>query len=154
MRKSCEFCAYYYEPGAACSIRSVRPGGCSSFELSLEVLMGEVEESLYKARHKHPGFVEVLPESRDAEDYESVARQCKAEGALKRPDQLRAVILSEVNEFLAEVARGNLGDATLEAADIIAVLVRALNGEGGTGDSGDAGDSGSARKGDGEEARS
>ena len=48
----------------------------------------------------------------------------------KESTQLHSILFSEVFEFLAEVARGDFDRALEEAGDVMAVLYRALNGEG------------------------
>lgn len=102
---------------------------CKKWELSVELLNDAFAKSLDKARAKHPVFLDVWPEAEDAEDYASYARIWKEAIANKDRGQLRDILYSEVNEFLVEVARGDLDRAVSEAGDLIAVVYRALNGE-------------------------
>lgn len=103
---------------------------CESFDLHLGKLDEAFETSLEKACRKHPVFLDVWPKAEDAEDYASYARIWKKEIANKDRCQLRDVLYSEVNEFLAEVARGDFDRALEEAGDIMAVLYRALSEDG------------------------
>ena len=104
--------------------------GCKKWELSVELLNDAFAESLDKARKKHPGFLDVWPEPGDDEAYEESVKLWRKEIAHKCFDQLRSVIYSEVNEFLVEMAKGDFARALEEAGDVVAVLYRALNGEG------------------------
>lgn len=95
---------------------------CKKWELSVELLNDAFAKSLDKARAKHPDFCLNLAD----EDWKT----CRylAEN-WKKGNSIRAVLMSEANEFLCELARGDLDRAVSEAGDIIAVLYRALNGE-------------------------
>lgn len=103
---------------------------CEHWMLAAEELNEAMNASVDKARKKHPVLLDVWPEPEDDEVYETSAKMWKKEIAHKEFDQLRSVIYSEVNEFLAEVARGDFDRALDEAGDIMAVLYRALNGDG------------------------
>lgn len=103
---------------------------CPAWKLDRHAWKSAFLDSLAKARTKHPEFIDAWPKAEDAEDYASYARIWKKEIANKDRCQLRDVLYSEVNEFLAEVARGDLDRALEEAGDVMAVLYRALNGDG------------------------
>lgn len=103
---------------------------CEHWMLAAEELNEAMKASLLKARRKHPVFLDVWPKSEDAEHYETCAKYLKEEIAHKEVDQLRTIIYSEVNEIIAEVARGDLDRAIDEAGDVVAVLYRALNCDG------------------------
>lgn len=103
---------------------------CEHWHLSFEELTEAMCASVDKARRKHPVLLDVWPEPKDAEGYEVWAKTWKQQIANKDRGQLRDVLYSEVNEFLVEVARGNFDRALEEAGDIMAVLYRALNGDG------------------------
>lgn len=103
---------------------------CEHWELRLDDLVDAMDTSVAKARKKHPVLLDVWPEPNDAEHYKTDAKIWKQVIARQEFDQLRSVIYSEVNEFLAEVARGDFDRAIREAGDIMAVLYRTLNGEG------------------------
>lgn len=127
--KCCCFCAHYGR--GECNLfvseptkRDPRTAGCKDWTFPFTELMAEAKDSLMKARDKHPDFVP--PPTPDlAEGFAVDARWCA--GAYPC---LRNVLLSEVYEFLTEIAKGDLRRATEEAGDVIAVLYRALNGEG------------------------
>ena len=102
---------------------------CASFELELYELDKVFEKSIAKARAKHPVFLDAWPKAEDAEAYLDTAEIHKLDIGKKENTQLHSILLSEVFEFLAEVARGDFGRALEEAGDVIAVLYRALNGE-------------------------
>lgn len=80
------------------------------------------EEHLKHAREKHPEFtVHGLPST--PERYEQEAEAYKQGGTIAH------ILLSEAFEFLAEIKRGDPSRACEEAADIVAVLLRALSGD-------------------------
>ena len=129
---------------------------CESFELHLGTFDEAFEASLAKAREKHPGFVLVqsLRYKRETlrKHYKmlaGVARRNVAEGRCEF--QLCDVLLEEIYEFLEAFFSDDFDRSLEEAGDVVAVLYRALNGEGRTGDTGDSGDTGCAPAGDGEE---
>lgn len=103
---------------------------CEQWNLAFEDLTSAMYASVDKAREKHPVLLDVWPGPEEAEFYVRSAKFWKEEIARKEFDQLRSVIYSEVNEFIAEVARGDFDRALDEAGDIMAVLYRALNDEG------------------------
>lgn len=104
---------------------------CESFELHLGKLDEAFVTSLEKARRKHPKFIDL---GQKYSDYSIAYFQEKAESlkvALEKSDcPLRTLLNAEVYAFLFEIARGNFDRALEEAGDIMAVLYRALNGEG------------------------
>ena len=84
------------------------------------------ERSLQKARREHPTFCPVLT----GDSAEATYRHAAEEQRIWQKEDtitLRAVLLEEVYEFLAEVAAGNLEAAIGEAGDVLAVMYRALN---------------------------
>lgn len=112
---------------------------CESFELHLGKLDEAFEASLAKARKKHPDFVSIPAGSRAhaiATSAGNMAKQIKAD--LEREStaqcyvdcQLEMALKGELYEFLEAFHNGDFNTALAEAGDIIAVLYRALNGEG------------------------
>lgn len=140
MKRTCETCKHFCESFVEGQYRCFRTTpavssswdspACEHYELSKSDFANVFGDSLAKARAKHPVFLDVWPDPKDAEHYKTCAKYLKEEIAHKEVDQLRTVLYSEVNEFLAEVARGDFDRALEEAGDVIAVLYRALNGEG------------------------
>lgn len=129
---------------------------CESFELHLGTFDEAFEASLAKAREKHPGFVPIPQGWKKLEALASYYGEVARIGRRRVEDdrweyKLGDVLLAEAYEFLEAFFGGDFERALEEAGDVVAVLYRALNGEGRTGDTGDTG---SARKGDGEEVRS
>ena len=106
--------------------KSVDPA-CSAWVLKPGTLTTAFRASLDKAREKHPVFLDAWPEAEDAEAHLAAAKMWKEAIANKDSGQLRAVLYSEVEEFLAEVARGDFDRAISEAGDVVAVLYRALD---------------------------
>lgn len=102
---------------------------CKKRELSVEFLNDAFAKSLDKAREKHTVFLDAWPKAEDAETYLDTAEIHKLDIGKKESTQLHSILLSEVFEFLAEVARGDLDRAIEEAGDVMVVLYRALNGE-------------------------
>ena len=130
---------------------------CESFELHLGTFDEAFEASLAKACKKHPDFV-AIPAGKRAHAIGTaagnMAHKLKAYLAGESTPmchedyQLEVALKSEVYEFLEAFHNGDFNAALAEAGDVVAVLYRALNGEGRTGDTGD---SGCAPAGDGEE---
>ena len=86
------------------------------------------EKHVIHARQKHPLFAKkVLTRSTELAN-EYLAGKHKKDIALNG-FALEDVLLSEVHEFLVEAHRGNIDRAKEEAADIVAVLYRAIAGE-------------------------
>lgn len=82
------------------------------------------EEHLRHAREKHPKFAKKV--SMFGEDtLDLAAHRYKNLGSYFVED----ILLSEVYEFLAEIKRGNMARAREEAADIVAVVLRASEGD-------------------------
>ena len=147
-------CTDYNCPFKAHAIHREREApACPAWKLDRHAFKSAFLDSLRKARTKHPVLLDVWPKAEDAFIYALGAKIWKRMIAKKTSFQLQAVLYSEVEEFLAEVARGDFERALEEAGDVVAVLYRALNGEGRTGDTGDSGDAGCASAGDGEEVR-
>ena len=96
---------------------------CKKWELPVELLNDAFAKSLDKARAKHPDFCLNL-----ADEDEQTCRYLAENW--KKGNSIRAVLMSEANEFLCELARGDLDRAVSEAGDLIAVVYRALNNEG------------------------
>lgn len=103
---------------------------CEHWMLAAEELNEAMKASLFKARRKHPVFLDAWPKAEDAETYLDTAEIHKLGIGKEDSHQLCSVLLSEVFEFLAEVARGDLDRAIDEAGDVLAVIYRVLNGEG------------------------
>ena len=130
--KTCKTCGYFDDGLQVCELKSkdkwhcvlADDKACDDWTLGYEALLGKASESLKKALEKHPDFVP-LPTPDLAEGFAVDARWFA-----EAYPCLRNVLLSEVQEFLAEVARGDFDRALEEAGDVMAVLYRALNGEG------------------------
>ena len=82
------------------------------------------EEHLRHARAKHPKFAKEVSMF-GKETLDLVAHRYKNLGSPFVED----ILLSEVYEFLAELKRGDMARAREEAADIVAVVRRALDGD-------------------------
>ena len=131
MKRICANCAHanhalmsnYIRCNKKHELRRAICQACKKWELSVELLNDAFAKSLDKARAKHPGFCLNLGGNED----EKVCRYLAENW--KKGDTIRAVLMSEANEFLCELARGDLDRAISEAGDLIAVIYRALNGE-------------------------
>lgn len=89
---------------------------------------GLCEEHLKHAREKHPEFVEqVSPWGAEDDWYDELALKRK-QLSIEKPS-VEHVLMSEVYEFLAEAKRGNMERAQEEAADVVAVLKRVVDGD-------------------------
>lgn len=129
MKRTCETCAFLNE--GECIRHFLAPKSampfdpaCKDYTLSFSEFKWALAESRDKARKKHPGFVP-LPTLDWEEGFVKDARWHA--GAVPC---LRNVLLAEVFEFLAEVARGDFDRALEEAGDVMAIMYRALNGDG------------------------
>lgn len=129
MKRTCETCAFLND--GECTRHFVAPKSarqfdpaCKDYTLSFSEFKWALAESLDKARKKHPGFVP-LP-TPDLEEGFAVDARWHAEAM----PCLRNVLLEEVFEFLVEVARGDFDRALKEAGDVMAIMYRALNGDG------------------------
>ena len=120
MKRTCKTCA----SGCTAPFAYTNHPACENYELDSIDFNDAFEESLAKAREKHPGFVP-LPTPDLAEGF-AVDARWHAEAV----PCLRNVLLSEVYEFIAEVAKGNFYRALEEAGDVMAVMFRALTGDG------------------------
>lgn len=128
MKRTCETCAFLNNGECIRNFmhpKSARPSdpACKDHVLSMLEFKWALTDSLYKAREKHPDFVP-MPTPDLAEGF-AVDARWHAEAV----PCLRNVLLSEVQEFLAEVAKGDFDRALEEAGDVMAVMYRALNGE-------------------------
>lgn len=85
------------------------------------------EGHLRHAREKHPFFADCTSSYLNAEGFECHALAHKNE--LADDPSVENVLLSEVYEFLAELKRGDMARAREEAADVVAVLRRAIEGD-------------------------
>lgn len=135
MKRTCKTCAAYEGYLQRCwrakdDYCPDNKPACEHWILAAGKLTKAMCASLDKACEKHPVFLDAWPKAEDAEDYASYARIWKEAIANKDRGQLRDVLYSEVNEFLAEVARGDFDRALEEAGDVVAVLYRALNEDG------------------------
>lgn len=140
--KTCKTCAHYDCVGNclctdddcpfnAYMIRREREApACPAWKLDRHAFKSAFLDSLRKASEKHPVFLDVWPKAEDAETYLDTAEIHKLGIGKKDSDQLHSILFSEVFEFLAEIARGDFDRALEEAGDVMAVLYRALNGDG------------------------
>lgn len=126
MKRTCETCA----SGCNAPFAYTNRPACENYELDSIDFNDAFEESLAKAREKHPVFLDAWPKAEDSERYLDAAKAWKQRIADKGSRQLHAILYSEVCEFLAEIARGDFDRALEEAGDVMAVLYRALNGDG------------------------
>ena len=82
------------------------------------------------AIEKHPTFAHLLTSTKDEKFYTACAERVKsnlAEEVEHGYSCIDTILDAEINEFLAELARGDLTRAREEAADVVAVLYRALS---------------------------
>lgn len=89
------------------------------------------KKHLTHARQKHPFFAERVlnnPERCDLLNEMSEMAQYYKRQITENPT-LENVLLSEIYEFLAEAHNGNKAHALYEAADVVAVILRALLGD-------------------------
>lgn len=123
-------------------------------ETMMDRLVRSAWDSVDKAHKKHPGFcpfvvypksyIEFLARLHEADPdarFLTLAGSIdlhhldNAREAVRRCPSVLSVLQCEVVEFCKELELGNLDRAVDEAGDVIAVLYRALNGEGkGVGD--------------------
>lgn len=112
---------------------------CEHYELALSALDDAFDASLAKARKKHPDFVSIPAGSRAhaiGTAAGNMAKQIKTD--LEREStaqhhvdcQLEMALKGELYEFLEAFHHGDFNAALSEAGDVVAVLYRALNGEG------------------------
>lgn len=142
MKRTCKTCDHYDCVGNClctdynCPFRTYavkrerEAPACPAWKLDRHAFKSAFLDSLRKAREKHPVFLDVWPKAEDAEAYLDTAEIHKLDIGKKESTQLHSILFSEVFEFLAEVARGDLDRAIEEAGDVVAVLYRALNGDG------------------------
>ena len=112
---------------------------CKRWRLKEGCLRYICEQAVEKARKKHPKFITLPDASREhavATAAGNMARQIKADlerastANCYRDCQLEMVLKGELYEFLEAFHHGDFEHAMEEAADVVAVLFRALNGEG------------------------
>lgn len=140
MKRTCETCTHFCESFVEGQYRCFRTTpavsrawdspACEHYELSKSDLDMAFDNSLAKARGKHPVFLDAWPNAEDAETYLDTAEIHKLGIGKEDSHQLCSVLLSEVFEFLAEVARGDFDRALEEAGDVMSVMYRAINGDG------------------------
>lgn len=125
--KTCGDCLFFCDPDLCVKYDQLEAydwdsPACATFELDPDALMDAARTSIDKAHVRHPDFAYILRDA--AEDYADKAADLKADSTL------HAVLVAECYEFLVEMAKGDFARAKQEAGDVIAVLYRALNGEG------------------------
>lgn len=135
MKRTCKTCALRDDIRKRCwrTTKADCPDNkpaCEHWILAPYELTKALLASLEKASEKHPVFLDAWPKAEDSERYLDAAKAWKQRIADKGSRQLHAILYSEVCEFIAEVARGDFDRALEEAGDIMAVLYRALNGDG------------------------
>lgn len=86
------------------------------------------EEHLKHAREKHPFFADRVSASEKAHAFFAIKAAIEKE-RIKYEPSLENVLIGEVYEFLSEMARGDLDRAREEGADIVAVILRATEGD-------------------------
>lgn len=82
------------------------------------------------AIEKHPTFAYLLTSTKDEKVYTACAEKTKsdlAEEVEQGYSCTDTILDAEIYEFLSELARGDLTRAREEAADVVAVLYRALS---------------------------
>lgn len=95
-----------------------------------ETFFNLCDQHIDHAIQKHPLFAHLLTSTRDEKVYTACAVRAKSDLAEEVEHGYACtdtIIESEINEFLAELARGDITRAREEAADIVAVLYRALS---------------------------
>lgn len=139
MKRTCETCKHFCESFVEGQYRCFRTTpavssawdspACEHYELSKTDFVMAFDGSLIKAREKHPGFVPAKTGAKRAASYRALAQD---ERRVQRcfGATLSEVLQEEVYEFLAEMAAGDFTRALEEAGDVVAVLYRALNGDG------------------------
>ena len=149
MKRTCETCkhscpafvdgtlkCFRYPSGAP---RDAGTEACKHYEFAPTFLEFAAKDSLAKARKKHPDFV-AIPAGERAHAIGTaagnMAKQIKADLARESTAQcyvdcqLEMALKGELYEFLEAFHHGDFNTALAEAGDVIAVLYRALNGEG------------------------
>lgn len=88
------------------------------------------DQHIDHAIEKHPNFARLLTSTKNEKVYIACAEKTKSDLAeeVEHGYSCTDTILdAEIYEFLAELARGDLTRAREEAADVVAVLYRALS---------------------------
>ena len=128
----CRTCRYYDAQDKACYLKGYRQGfkptdGCDRWVYNTDRFADIVNAHVRHACKKHPGFVRtVCPVNTSYMRFSKHADLYRE--MLGQDSCLAYALLSEVYEFLAEVARGDANRAEQEAADVMAVIIRALAG--------------------------
>lgn len=133
MKQTCETCACYND--GECLIHFTQPAkanakdpACEDYALAMTEFKWALVDSLEKARRKHPDFIP-LPPFHWGNQLLYEARQYKWK-VQDGKGELQEVLLSECYEFMSALAVGDFDHALEEAGDVMAVLYRALNGDG------------------------
>lgn len=149
MKRTCETCNHFCESFVEGQYRCFRTTpavsskwdspACEHYELSKSDLEMAFDNSLAKACKKHPDFV-AIPAGKRAHaigtSAGNMAHKLKAYLAGESTPmchedyQLEVALKSEVYEFLEAFHNGDFNSALAEAGDVVAVLYRALNGDG------------------------
>lgn len=149
MKRTCETCKHFCESFVEGQYRCFRTTpavsrawdspACEHYELSKSDLEMAFDNSLAKACKKHPDFV-AIPAGKRAHAIGTaagnMARKLKAylmgeSMPMCHEDyQLEVALKSELYEFLEAFHCGDFERALSEAGDVVAVLYRALNGDG------------------------
>lgn len=98
----------------------------SKREKFFDICDGHIDHAI----EKHPTFARLLTGTKDERFYTSCAEKTKSDLAeeVEHGYSCTDTILdAEIYEFLSELARGDLTRAREEAADVVAVLYRALS---------------------------
>lgn len=139
MKRTCETCKHFCESFVEGQYRCFRTTpavsskldspACEHYELSKSDFVMAFDGCLIKAREKHPGFVPVPTGDKKAATYRALAQD---ERRVQRcfGATLAEVLREDIYEFLAEVAAGDFDRALEEAGDVMAVMFRALTGDG------------------------
>lgn len=96
--------------------------------MNLDDFFAQCEAHLEHAKNSHPMFVETIDNNaiRRA-NYGNFAKIAEFDCEHSIKTSLHDVLIEEVYEFLYEVSKGHLHRAKEEAADIVAVLFRAID---------------------------
>lgn len=88
------------------------------------------EEHLKHAREKHPKFAKVVSQFYQNEHEANLRHLRETNGyVLSNAPSIYNILREEVEEFMIELLRGDLDRAREEGADIIAVILRATEGD-------------------------
>lgn len=155
MKRTCENCRHACPTNMVSMIfcfrdkdrspRKLRTPACKDFELACNKLDEVFQDALRKNREEHPSFVPP-PQKNRSHIYALDAQTCRGyikEGLAEIPsedeenalggyrfDLLRNVLFAEAYDFLVKAADRNFDGALEKAGRIVAVIYRALNGDG------------------------